>query len=280
MSSSVKGTTRVSSNDRKLMKDLWVASKDNPLEKNRQKRKLTQNEKATRDDMPNERGKSAFKSLLKRQKLFDSHFETRKGDDVVAAQTIQQTGWPDFCLRQMAHCSAVQESQLFLKILNTRKKRSSNDPKFKKAIEWIEPTADAFYSGEEADSMKTFHFLGDFKNKRFANYRQKCEAQTQKASRYVTDATLKRLHTAKTVHENDPRLKNVELEFTTDYESSKHPRISLKCDLCNQVVMADVAVHCQNKLFFHCDCCKSEKPNAERKKYAFDIFSQLCRQKI
>ena len=275
MSASVKGTTRVSSNDRKLMKDLWVASKDNPLEKNRQKRKLTQNEKQTRDDMPEERGKAGFKSLLKKQKTFDGHFESRKGDDMVAVQTIQQQGWSDFCLRQTAHCSAVREIQLFRKLLKTRQKRAGAEVQYKHTVDWIAPNL--FYHNEDADDTKMFHFLGDFKNKRFANYRQRCDAYTQKAQKFVTDVTLGKM--GRIVNKEDHFTKTVELEFSTDYEATKHQRVFLKCDQCGKDVCAKIAIHQENRLFLHPECRKTatDQSQSSQKRFKFEIFAQMAR---
>ena len=271
MSASIKGTTRVSSNDRKLMKDLWVASKDNPSEKNRQKRKLTQNEKQTRENMPEERGKSAFRSLLKKQKTFDGHFETRKSDDPIAIQTIQQPTWSDFCARQSFERAAVEQAEQFCKFLKTLKKRQNMDTTFKKMLEWVQPVANAFYACQE--SSESFHFLGEFKNKRFSNYRQRCDLNAIKSAKQLTDDTLRKLSFVK--EPKDEAKKTVELEFTTDYESIRHPRIILKCDHCGENVPANIAKNRENRLFFHPDCFQST-PRAtgkEIKKFAFQIFS-------
>ncbi len=277
MSASVKGTTRVSSNDRKLMKDLWVASKDNPVEKNRQKRKLTQNEKQTRENMPEERGKSAFRSLLKKQKIFDPHFDSRKGDDSVAVQTIQQPGWSDFCFRQSTHCSAVKEAQLFQKLLTTRKKRSGNENSnnYKRLIDWVQPMTNTFYHNDSLDASQMFHFLGDFKNKRFSNYRQRCDNHVQKLSKQLTDSTLSRVSFSSVKPDNeDAVLKAVELQFNNNYEATKHQRILLKCDQCGEAVPASDAKHRDNCLFFHSQC--KETKSSTTPKFHFQIFAQLA----
>jgi len=202
--SNVKGTTRVSNNDRKLMKDLWVAGKDNPVEKNRLKRKLTQTEKATRQSMPEERAELAFKNLRKRQKTTLPHIEPQDSDDALALQCVQSATWADFCHRQRAMSDDAETLVEFQALLRNRKKKS------KESIKTTTPTAAAaaaatlaaqhqvimrWLTGKPNESTTTtsFHFIGNVKNKRFNNFRIKSEAHRNKTSKICTDVTLKQL---------------------------------------------------------------------------------------
>jgi hypothetical protein len=189
MSNAVKGTTRVSNNDRKLMKDLWVAGKDNPVEKNRLKRKLTQIEKATRQAMPEERAEAAFKNVRKRQKALVPRIEAQENDDVVAVKCIQNSTWSDFCWRQRAVADDTETLRDFQAFLKTRKKKVTNGG-----------TTVATTATEHGAQMRwlarkemPFTFLGDVKNKRFNNYRRKMETYRQRMGKLCTESTLKQL---------------------------------------------------------------------------------------
>lgn len=197
MSNAIKGTTRVSNNDKKLMKDLWVAGKDNPVEKNRQKRKLTQTEKATRQSMPEERAELAFKNLRKKQKITCAHIEVQPCDDLLAIECVQNNGWSDFCDRQTVLCKDVDQMKQFEAILKSRKKKKGKEPsnELYNVISRLLPTETVFglQKGKQSsnfDIPDSFRFLGDVKNKRFQNFRAKANANRTKITQIVTDVAL------------------------------------------------------------------------------------------
>lgn len=315
----VKGTTRVSNNDRKLMKDLWVAGKDNPLEKNRLKRKLTHTEKEARQAMPEERAEQAFKSLRKKQKTFVAKKEALPIDDAIAVQCIQGVGWTDFCRRYDACAQTMGATKQFESALRAFKKSkhkrqqsgSSNDANnsdannsdannsdannssansnvhlktLNIALRWMQkitatPIAPTTQSGGgNPANSRTLRFLGDFKNKRFHNFRVKCEQHEQKVARTLTDRQLKsqanRLFAQqwrqKTKQEKCERV-CVQLEFANDYESLRHPSIAIRCDCCGDLIPSLEAVTADFKLFFHKNCAVVNE-SATKMPHNFDIF--------
>lgn len=242
MNNSIKGTTRVSNNDKKLMRDLWVASKDNPAEKNRTKRQLTQTEKATRQAMPEERAELAFKNLRKKQKTVSSRVDMHENDDPIAVECIQSSNWSDFCQRQAVVCADNKLTKQFETHCKLqRKKQKQADESFRLISHWLSLSTRSKLISEpnaNSNSLSNFRFLGDVKNKRFQNFRLKTDTNRVKNSKIVTDITLARLNDHFFSHDFcKPNISHIPLysyKFVADQTRGAY--LASKDDFCDTVV--------------------------------------------
>lgn len=90
----VKGTTRVSFGDRKLMTRLWKADKTSRFEKRRETRALNKKEKEAFEQCPTHRGKKGFQSFLKDLRGAPKQFELPEDEeDPAALDAMSRMGW-------------------------------------------------------------------------------------------------------------------------------------------------------------------------------------------
>jgi len=79
----VKGTTRVSFGDRKLIKQLWVADKNSRASKTRRTRELSRDDRAKLAATPHRRATDAFQKFAKKAHAAADNvlFECQEADD-------------------------------------------------------------------------------------------------------------------------------------------------------------------------------------------------------
>jgi len=209
--SAVKGTSRVSNNDHKLIRSLWVAKKDNPLEKGRLKRKLTGTEKEARQAMPRECAEAAFKDARKRCKVSvcERPIE-RDGDNRTMLECFTEQTWPDFCARQSVVLRDAAEMTQFVALLRTgngggsRSNRVGKDDANHVAEDDHESHSRASAPQKCAHKiaqtiqktqkrLSEIFFLGDARHMRFQNYRKRFEKHLWDQQQTLTDIDLQTL---------------------------------------------------------------------------------------
>ncbi len=92
----VKGTTRVSYGDRKLMTRLWIADKTSRYEKRRATRAMTLKEKEFFAQCPSVRAETAYKDFKKDMKVQPKRFalpEDEEDEDIVAIDCASRFAW-------------------------------------------------------------------------------------------------------------------------------------------------------------------------------------------
>jgi len=285
----VKGTTRVSNNDRRLMKDLWVAGKDNPTEKNRLKRKLTRTEKEARQSMPEERAEQAFKNLRKKQKTFVRKREAQQSDDLIALECIQQADWNDYCLRHYAFETSARSTfelqKKLSKLCRSKRKGSVSPVAIRLAEKWLAKATQSSLA-DTCDSSGTCEkngvdsncvkLLYKFKNKRFQNFAAKCKEHDRSALINLTDTVLRSMPTHRfrldSAHCRQQNATNpIEAAHTNLYEIARHSNLSIRCDSCRKCLASCEAKTDDHVFFFH-EKCARQLPCAVRQLRGFSVF--------
>lgn len=112
----VKGTTRVSFGDRKLMTRLWIADKTSRYEKRRTTRQLNKKEKESLEQCPLHRAQKGFQSFLKDVRAPAKEFEVPEDDDDrVALETMSHMVWFELVSRHAALQDDAHALDLFLR---------------------------------------------------------------------------------------------------------------------------------------------------------------------
>lgn len=100
---SVKGTTRVSYGDRRLMRSLFIHVKASRQERARDNRKLTKNDKDAANEMPMRRARRSFTAFWKKVRTAPKRFEPAANDtDALATRVMTSSAWIDFVDRWRA----------------------------------------------------------------------------------------------------------------------------------------------------------------------------------
>lgn len=100
---SVKGTTRVSYGDRRLMRSLFIHVKASRQERARDNRKLTKNDKDAANEMPMRRARRSFTAYWKKVRTAPKRFEAAANDtDALATRVMTSSTWIDFVDRWRA----------------------------------------------------------------------------------------------------------------------------------------------------------------------------------
>jgi hypothetical protein len=89
----VKGTTRVSYNDRKLVRMLYSADKNSRQVKQRRKRELTQEDRDKLSQTPFVRAEKAFREWCKKARSNEQLLEVRDSDDRLAMRAMSSDQW-------------------------------------------------------------------------------------------------------------------------------------------------------------------------------------------
>ena len=112
----VKGTTRVSFGDRKLMTRLWIADKTSRYEKRRTTRQLNKKEKESLEQSPMHRALKGFQSFLKDARAPAKEFDVPDDEeDVVALETMSHVVWYELSHRHAALQDDAHILDLFLR---------------------------------------------------------------------------------------------------------------------------------------------------------------------
>lgn len=98
--STVKGTTRVSYNDRQLVRKLFSANKNSRQARQKQSRELSKEDKARLSQAPHRRSQDAFANWLKKSLQGDFLFDFRDTDDKIAVKAMCLTQWSDLIERR------------------------------------------------------------------------------------------------------------------------------------------------------------------------------------
>lgn len=112
----VKGTTRVSFGDRKLMTRLWIADKTSRYEKRRTTRQLNKKEKESLEQSPMHRALKGFQSFLKDARAPAKEFDVPEDEeDIVALETMSHMVWYELTHRYAALQDDAHILDLFLR---------------------------------------------------------------------------------------------------------------------------------------------------------------------
>lgn len=261
----VKGTSRMSSNDKHWLRDLWVANKDNPLEKKRTRRSLTQTEKAARQCMPTERAEQAIKSLKKKQKReVTTRFEAQPTDDAIAVNCIQKDDWLDFCERQEALVKDYCVAKKYESAVRAKNKSKKKSQSVSYAAAMVDPICAAFTSKQTGNpaNNKSICFIHTMQHKRFQNYRQKRAELLASQKSTLIDADLiancyKKSETNSAeqfVSADFGSEKRIKLEHMHGHETVQHALIDIDCDGCGKKLSSAEAVTADMRLFYHTKC--------------------------
>lgn len=96
----VKGTTRVSFNDRQLVRKLYCANRNSRQSRQKQSRELSKDDKERLAQAPHRRSLEAFNGWIKKCKQGDFLFEFRDSDDKVAVKAMCMPQWNDIVVRR------------------------------------------------------------------------------------------------------------------------------------------------------------------------------------
>ena len=263
----VKGTSRFSSHDKQLMRELWVADKDNALENKRKKRSLTQVEKAARQCMPLERAEAAVKNLRKKQKKFISKFEGQPSDDPIAVAAIGGRNWSEFCEKQNAMAFDVAVGKLHTRV---DRKSQKVDEFIGRVHSLMSDQTLAATTQNGGDTDKSIRFLNTLKHKRMQNFHQKREEFERRGSTLLGAPEMLLSPAKRNRYQPSSSAKRVALKHLAAHEAVCDAQIDFVCDGCGEAVRSSDAVVLQRRLFYHRHCATKLETN--RKEIEFMFF--------
>lgn len=159
----VKGTTRVSYNDRKLVRRLYSADKNSRQVKQRRKRELTKDDREQLAQTPHARAEKALREWLKKARGNEQLLEIRESDDRLAMKAMSDIEWNEL-VRRRARMQSLHAALSHAKIAPKGAKKCA-----KEAEKLLQDAANAVAKQSNDDVP----LLADRKHERCFNYRRK-----------------------------------------------------------------------------------------------------------
>lgn len=148
----VKGTTRVSFGDRKLMTRLWIADKTSRYEKRRATRAMNIKEKEFFSQCPSVRAETGYKAFKKDMKALPKKFqlpEEEEDEDIAAIDTASRYAWYRLVLR---HNSLQDDNQVLEEYLRDNMRGAAGKTKLAEPDQFTRRLFAEFGNAEECTS--------------------------------------------------------------------------------------------------------------------------------